>query len=595
MKNFLLLLLAFFLTSCVEPVYDLEDQQQTIPEFQYSYGNEVNRDFYGQVLDRSGNPVSGATVSAGSSTVQTNIKGFFILKDAPVKEKFAHLKVTKAGFVDASRVLFPTSGDNRVNIMMIPATTTSTISTGTASSVSLPDGTLVKFDGNFKDSNGNPYSGNVNVAVFNLKTSDTYFNETMPGSLLASNSEGEAQMLESFGMMHVQLTGTAGQDLQISNNAQITYPIDPSQISTAPATIPLWSFNEEMGIWIEEGKANKIGNKYVGNVSHFSWWNCDVPNDFAHLSITLTDSSNQPLTGLKVGLKTTSMTNELYAFSNGSGVASGMVIANQTLEVKVYDLCGNIIYSGNVGPFNNASSNNLPITISSTTSQHFNVTGILQNCAGTNITNGLVHLSSPTNSNYFQNNIQLVTNGSFSFSSYFCGTSPQFTLTGYDYDALQTSASINFTGAFPTTNLGVITTCNTANEYITYTINSSQVVTLMGPFNTKTASTPGTQSNLGIGSVGSFTSGIPYFNFSVSPNVANQIVTGTTFTGSYFCYFSNSTNLSMLQVSHNGLFEFTNVGPIGGYIDFNFTTTWVDPATSAIHSASGTGHVIRDF
>lgn len=587
MKNFLLLLLAFFLTSCVEPVYDLEDQQQTIPEFQYSYGNEVNRNFYGQVLDRSGNPVSGATVSAGSSTVQTNTKGFFILKDAPVKEKFAHLKVTKAGFVNASRVLFPTSGDNRVNIMMIPATTTSTISTGTASSVSLPDGTLVKFDGNFKDSNGNPYSGNVNVAVFNLKTSDTYFNETMPGSLLASNSEGEAQMLESFGMMHVQLTGTAGQDLQIVNTAQITYPIDPSQISTAPATIPLWSFNEEMGIWIEEGKANKIGNKYVGNVSHFSWWNCDVPNDYANLSVTITDSNGQPLTGLNVGLKTASMTYEVNGLTNGSGVASGMVIANQTLEIKVYDLCGNVVYSGNIGPFTNASANNLSVTVPNTTAQSFTITGTLQNCSNANVTDGFVELDFPSSTNnFFQNNIQSVSSGSFSFTTIVCTSSPQFTLTGYDITSMQTSGAINFTGTLPITNVGTITTCSAVNEFLTYQIDNQSAIHCLAGFNAgldvtvfalNHTSMPGFAIfGNNILTTGTYTSG---FTFIINPNNPSPVANGISAD-------TPGNNLTLI---------ISNFDPVGGYIDFTLNGTFLEPGTTNQHTISATGHVIRDY
>jgi hypothetical protein len=35
----------------------------------------------------------------------------------------------------------------------------------------------------------------------------------------------------------------------------------------------LWSFDEAKGLWKEEGQAIKTGSNYVGDVSHFSFWN----------------------------------------------------------------------------------------------------------------------------------------------------------------------------------------------------------------------------------------------------------------------------------------------------------------------------------
>ena len=121
-----------------------------------------------------------------------------------MKDNFAYVKVTKSGFVNGSRTMVPTSGTNRINIMMIPASNTATISAGATATVALPNGTKVKFDGSFKDSNGNAYSGNVNVAMFHLKSSDQYLNEMMPGSFLANSTDGSARVMETFGMLYVQ-------------------------------------------------------------------------------------------------------------------------------------------------------------------------------------------------------------------------------------------------------------------------------------------------------------------------------------------------------------------------------------------------------
>ena len=170
-KIYSLFILLALLVSCKSDTY-LDNEGSTNPATNFNFGNSAQRNFHGLVLATNGTPISGATVTIGSATAQTNAQGIFVIKNADVKENFAYVKATKAGFVNGSRTVVPTSGSNRINIMMIPATNTSTISSGATSTVSLPNGTKVKFDGSFKDATGAAYSGNVNVAMFHLKPSD---------------------------------------------------------------------------------------------------------------------------------------------------------------------------------------------------------------------------------------------------------------------------------------------------------------------------------------------------------------------------------------------------------------------------------------
>ena len=589
MKNTILLLFLtmFFTFGCrSETIEETNETNIVSPEFKYNYGNSVNRNFFGQVLDRSGNPVSGATISIGSSTVQTTAKGFFMLKNVSVKENFAHIKAAKSGFVNASRVLLPTTGENRINIMMIPATLTSTVNSGATSTVSLPDGTSVKFDGSFKNENGTAYSGAVKVALFNLKTSDTYFNETMPGSLLAGNSQGESRLLESYGMMHVQLTGDAGQNLQIADGhtAEITSPIDAAQLSSSPATIPLWSFNETEGIWREEGSATKVGNKYVGTVKHFSWWNCDIPQLYTNLHLTVFNSSNQPLTGVKVGLSTSSFANEVYGYSNTSGLVSGIIPANQSLTMKVYNQCNVVIYTSTIGPYSGLN-NNLSINIANSSAPSTTITGTLLNCAGTNVTNGLVQLSPPSG-NYFSNYTAVVSNGSFSFNVLNCSTNQQFTLNGTDFTNLQVTGNINFSANSPTLNLGNITVCTAVTEFITSQTDAQSVITYVPPisagFNNNLVS-----PNLPIGFRVSSQNAVGSFYLS-SPSISSV--------GTYTTNFSIQSAGGLVNANGNNLtLQISNFGAIGGYIDFTINGTYTEPGTIIVRTISATGHVLRDY
>ncbi len=57
-------------------------------------------------------------------------------------------------------------------------------------------------------------------------------------------------------MAAVELTGTSGELLQIATGkkATLTLSIPSSLAASAPATIPLWFFDEAKGLWKEEAE-----------------------------------------------------------------------------------------------------------------------------------------------------------------------------------------------------------------------------------------------------------------------------------------------------------------------------------------------------
>ena len=582
-KLYSLIIILMILVSCKSDSFiDLENQQQN-QETNFNFGSNAQRNFHGLVLATNGTPISGATVTIGAASVQTNSKGLFVIKSADVKENFAYVKVMKAGFVNGSRTMVPTNGNNRINIMMIPATTTSTVASGATATVSLPNGTKVKFDGSFKDANGNAYTGNVNVAMFHLKPSDQYLNELMPGSLLANNTAGNARVMETFGMLHVQLTGASGQNLQIANGhtAEMTVVIDAAQTSTAPATIPLWTFNETTGIWQEEGSATKVGNTYIGNVSHFSWWNCDAQFPQCILNVHIQNSTAQPLSNVTVKLFRQNQTST-SAITDGSGNASGIIPAGENLVLKIYDACNNVIMTNNIGPFASGSTNTLPaITISQSLSNTIVITGTLKDCAGNNVTNGIANLSYTSSINYFSNFSTQVTNGSFSFNVLSCASSQQLTFVGADFTNLQTTGDINFTATAPTTNLGNLTVCTATTEFVTSQTDTQAVKYFITPIYASNYS----QSPVGGGGL----------------NVSSQNATGSFYltsqnifsVGTFTSNFSIESSGGVIQANGNNLtLQISNFGAVGQYIDFTINGTYTNSTGS--HTLSVTGHVIRD-
>ncbi|HFS67840.1 MAG TPA: hypothetical protein ENK67_06470, partial [Flavobacteriia bacterium] len=459
LKLFLGIVLTFslFLTSCKERENDNPSQQET--NFSDNFGNDVSRDFMGKIMDASFNPISGATVVIGSESTITDANGIFIIENATVYERFAYVEVTKSGYLKGSRSLVPTNEMNQVKIILLDENIVGSVSSGSDSEVTLPNGTKVKFDGAFKDENGNAYSGNVSVMMQHLDPSDPNIDLKMPGMLYAQSSDNNERVLETFGMLNVELRGAGGEKLNIADNhtAIIELAVDPAQ-TNAPSSIPLWHFDEDKGYWIEDGQADLIGGKYIGEVSHFSWWNCDAPFPTVTLCMDISDGTN-PVYGIVVQLWQSNATYPRVGYSNGNGEICGLIPANEVLTMKVLDPCYNVISTSTIGPF--SSDTNLG-TITIPAMQTNVISGTLLDCNNNPVTDGYVILRNPNaNANgYYEETTFTVTNGNFQFTTPSCTSSGSFTLEGLDNNSFQTTGVVSYTFNSATVNVGNLIACN---------------------------------------------------------------------------------------------------------------------------------------
>jgi hypothetical protein len=553
--------------------------------FTQNFGATANRDFIGQVVDADNQPIQGVTIKIGSSTTQTDVNGVFVINNASVYQKFAYITAKKSGYIDGSRSLVPTIGKNNVKIMMIPFASQATIQSGEASEVSIYSGTKVKFDGAFQDENGNDYSGAVQVALFHLTPSDTNISSLMPGMLYAQTETNQEAILETFGMINVELRGSGGQKLNIKSGhtAEITVRIDDSQLATAPSTIPLWHFDEAKGYWKQDGVATKIGNKYVGEVSHFSWWNCDAFAQMVRLTVTIVDSNGNEISNAGVGLIANVNTYPVMGYTNAEGQVSGLIPANQTLVLNVYAsyyTCNtnNIIYTTTIGPF--SSDTTLPNIVVNLTNSTLSSTvqGNLVKCNGSNVTNGYVILN-----RYGNYSVSPVTNGAFSFSELYCSDDTQFTLKGFDLENLQTTDTIAYNFTVPITNIGNLQACTAVNEFISYQVDGGAPVYLIQ------------NVSGGLSAIGTPNMFPLYLNAS-SIN-GGLYIWGTTnlpgiYTTAQFSMEGNGVGYIASTTVNTLQFNLNHVGAIGEYIDMTFSGTFTD--SDGLHNLIGVAHVIRD-
>lgn len=122
----------------------------------------------------------------------------------------------------------------------------------------------------------------VSVSAFNPNTpGDMQF---FPGELEGLLSDGNVTAIESYGFAKIIAEDENGNSLDFKEgaSAKLTFVIDEAQRENAPSEMPLWYFDEDKGIWVEEGLAKKVCNGnaciYVGEMNKVrSFWNADYP------------------------------------------------------------------------------------------------------------------------------------------------------------------------------------------------------------------------------------------------------------------------------------------------------------------------------
>lgn len=132
--------------------------------------------------------------------------------------------------------------------------------------------------GGLVDSTGKAAVGPVTAATATLNPA----RRTLPGDYRAVDSGQNAVELLSYGAVYAQFRDSTGQPLNLRPgvDAELRVPIPVQQQGSAQPVIPMWSYDEKRGVWIEEGTATKqntpSGPMYVGKTKHFSTINMDV-------------------------------------------------------------------------------------------------------------------------------------------------------------------------------------------------------------------------------------------------------------------------------------------------------------------------------
>jgi len=272
-------------------------------------------------------------------------------------------------------------------------------------------------------------------------------------------------------MAAVELTSPAGQKLNVADGktVELTVPLSGAYLTDAPSTIPLWYFDEVNGIWKEEGSATKVGSEYIGEVSHFSFWNCDNPNPSTAISGTILCGTT-PLANAYVVIKNTTSGRWLGGvLTDNLGQFSGFIPMNTSLSINVSssNTCtSSAFYTAPIGPFT------APVVLPTiTTCPPVNTSGLftarLLDCAGAAVNNGVLQVTMGGRNSYFFPDAS----GNISTNLIYCANS-SFDVKAYDYaNSKESSTQTITTGAAMAA--GNITICGAIDEYVTYNLDGT--------------------------------------------------------------------------------------------------------------------------
>jgi hypothetical protein len=383
-------------------------------------------------------------------------------------------------------------------------------------------------------------------------------------------------------MMAVELEGSSGESLQIASGktAKLKFTIPSSIIASAPATIPLWYVDENTGLWKQQGTAAKTNDYYEGDVTHFSFWNCDIniPTVYLEMTIVTTES---PLPFTQVKLTRINGGGSSYGYTDSVGHVGGLVPRNEPLLLEIMNNCHQPIYSQNIGPYS-ANTNLGTITVTLPVQATLTITGSAVNCTNQPVTNGNALI-------YFEGHLynKPITNGNFSVTVTRCsGSTATVEVVAIDNTASQQSTTWNGTATTGTVNTGTLSACGTSSvNFINYTVDGSN-------YNLSTAN-PG--DSITTISNGGTTQGSTYvIGMRMSqPNMNITFYTQGAAAGTFPLQHLTLNQYDSVSLVTPFNITFTTYGLPGQFIEGSFTGQIRELANNNLHNVTATFRVRR--
>lgn len=352
---------------------------------QQNFTEKFKTNLKGTILDENGVALSGVTVKANGLLTTTNTDGDFVLNNVPVAENIL-VTTTKEGFFDGGHTQFVKSGTLfNLKLTMIRKNFSYSFSASNGGKLTVGGNCKVDFEPNsIVTVSGSPYVGTVKTALTYFDPNRANGAQKLPGGFTGIDANGKITGYSSYGVIGVEMQGVNGERLQIKkgSTATLSFPIPVSRQAKAPATITLGSFEPTTGLWKAEHTATLQNGKYVGQVSHFSFWNCLVFFESINITAAIKDKNNVPVSAWVAAVGLGDTASIAYGYTNELGILEGKIPKNTKINLIILaDDCGNTQLSKQIGPF--AQDTDLGDLVIDFSSKKLLITGTVKDCNGT--------------------------------------------------------------------------------------------------------------------------------------------------------------------------------------------------------------------
>jgi len=263
-------------------------------------------DIIGKVVDQDGNALENAIISNNGEEVMTDVNGLFRIKDLEMGANFGtFLEVGAEGYFESGyRIYAGGTYDRTIQITLVEKVVSGYVSGASGDKITLDGGLEIDFPANAFTANGTDYDGVVTVYAYHVDPSEEGYLDRAPGDLSGTDETGANYILESFGMVAVEMETADGQYVQLR------------EIDAASLCLQIFD------------------GRYQGSLEGMI---VELVSETAGISAGVTDIE---------------------------GNVTGQVPANEVLQVIVYGICNEIVFSGSIGPYTGHDNKEvLPVVI----------------------------------------------------------------------------------------------------------------------------------------------------------------------------------------------------------------------------------------
>ena len=297
----------------------------------------------GQVKDSlSGEGLENVLVTIVDATTTTDFDGYYTFSDLTPSEEVV-INFKKEGYLFGSThiQLKSLSGDNTTDSnyleykMRAHKYKWDYNSTGGISAAAIDIDSAISYI----DSGGNPYHGTISAELTILDLTSDEGKKLFPGSFKGINSNGDIVQFESYGLISLELKDSHNNALSFANGETGTLTFNKTSTLEKPNTIPLWYYDNDQGLWVEEGYAElQEDATYKGTISHPGTWSLNIPleEDPGIYIGRIIDENYVPIGNVRVyAVGENWVSSDLTTDQNG--IFELEVIPNDTFELTAYD------------------------------------------------------------------------------------------------------------------------------------------------------------------------------------------------------------------------------------------------------------------